>query len=114
MGITYDYQFHSILCWLLGINKGVTMKTIDVKSMLIGFLLCACFFLTIGATDEVESMQWNVDGKVIVEDVEGNLIIDSNNGRYQLSTCTNKTYVEETIIDTRLRLQLRRSQQYYF
>ena len=52
MGITYDYQFHSILCWLLGINKGVTMKTIDVKSMLIGFLLCACFFLTIGATDE--------------------------------------------------------------
>ena len=77
------------------------MKTIDVKSMLIGFLLCACFFLTVGATDEVESMQWNVDGKVIVEDVEGNLIIDSNNGRYQLSTCTNNTYVEETIIDTR-------------
>jgi len=57
--------------------------------------------LIVGATDEVESMQWNVDGKVIVEDVEGNLIIDSNNGRYQLSTCTNNTYVEETIIDTR-------------
>ena len=27
------------------------MKTIDVKSMLIGFLLCAVGFLTIGATN---------------------------------------------------------------
>jgi len=27
------------------------MKTIDAKSMLIGFLLCAVGFLTIGSTD---------------------------------------------------------------
>lgn len=26
------------------------MKTIDIKSLLIGFLLCACGFLTVGAT----------------------------------------------------------------
>ena len=52
------------------------MNTLDVKSMLVGFLLCTVGFLTIGAT--------NTD----------------MNGRFQLSTCTNNTYVEETIMDT--------------
>jgi hypothetical protein len=39
MGITYDYQFHSILCWLLGINKGVTMKKMLILALL--FMGCA-------------------------------------------------------------------------
>ena len=42
------------------------MKTIDVKSMLIGFLLCACFFLTVGATDtkkEADGFSLPMSGK---------------------------------------------------
>ena len=47
----------------------------DIKTFVIGFLTCACLFLIMGQTDNVERMEWNVDGQVIVEPNE--------NGRYQ-------------------------------
>ena len=47
----------------------------DIKSYVIGFLTCACLFLVMGQTDGEEIMEWNVDGKVIIESNE--------NGRYQ-------------------------------
>ena len=47
----------------------------DIKTFLIGFLTCTCIFLIMGQTDGEESMEWNVDGKVIIESNE--------NGRYQ-------------------------------
>jgi|21_taG_2_1085346.scaffolds.fasta_scaffold03885_5 hypothetical protein len=54
------------------------MKSIDVKSLLIGFLLCATFFLSVGA-------------------VSGNDGI----GRYQLCLQANGSYKNEAILDTR-------------
>ena len=50
----------------------------DIKSYVIGFLSCACLFLIMGQTDGEEMMEWNVDGKVIIESNE--------NGRYQAFT----------------------------
>ena len=50
----------------------------DIKSYVIGFLSCACLFLIMGQTDGEEIMEWNVDGKVIIESNE--------NGRYQAFT----------------------------
>ena len=57
----------------------------DIKSYVIGFLTCACLFLIMGQTENTatgnvwvnpeETIEWNVDGKVIVE--------ASKNGRYQ-------------------------------
>ena len=56
----------------------------DIKSYVIGFLTCTCFFLITGQTentatgnvwvDPEETTEWNVDGKVIVE--------ASKHGRY--------------------------------
>ena len=47
----------------------------DIKTFLIGFLTCCCFFLIMGQTDGEEKMEMIVDGKVIIE--------SSKNGRYQ-------------------------------
>ena len=69
----------------------------DIKSYVIGFLSCACLFLIMGQTDGEEMMQWNVDGKVVVEDVEGNLVIEaSENGRYQGFADKGKLYLVDT------------------
>lgn len=55
------------------------MKSIDVKSLLIGFLLCTIGFLTIGAT--------------------GSRGIPGGIGKYQIAMATGQ-YVYETIINT--------------
>ena len=57
------------------------------------------------STLRVDSMDWNVTGEVTVEDVEGNLVINtSGKGKYQISTCYGKPnvaeFIYETIIDT--------------
>ena len=73
----------------------------NIKTYIIGFLSATCLFLFMGATDGVDSMDWNVTGEVTVEDIEGNLIIKaSENGRYQISTAMkgNSPNVRETII----------------
>tara|TARA_B110000467_G_C18041549_1_gene326165 strand:- start:342 stop:602 length:261 start_codon:yes stop_codon:yes gene_type:complete len=36
------------------------MKSIDVKSLLIGFLLCATFFLSVGATSNAQIGRWAI------------------------------------------------------
>ena len=69
----------------------------DIKSYVIGFLSCFCLFLIMGQTDGEEMMQWNVDGKVVVEDVEGDLVIEaSENGRYQGFADKGKLYLVDT------------------
>ena len=68
-----------------------------MKNILIGFLMATCIFLMIGATDEVESMDWYVTGEVTVEDVEGNLVIAaSENGRYQAFGESKGIYMIDT------------------
>ena len=62
---------------------GVKMN--DIKSYVIGFLSCLSLFLIMGQAENTvtgtlwhesdETIEWNVNGKVIVE--------ASNNGRYQ-------------------------------
>jgi len=48
---------------------GVTMKTIDVKSMLIGFLLCACGFLFMGFVEEHTHQAYDIEGKILAYNV---------------------------------------------
>ena len=52
------------------------MKTIDVKSMLIGFLLCAVGFLTIGAT-KIDSQIGRYEG---YGDKGINYLVDTTTG----------------------------------
>ena len=44
----------------------MSIKTIDAKSMLIGFLLCAVGFLTMGAS-ELDNGILNIDGNLYVK-----------------------------------------------
>ena len=75
-----------------------------MKNISIGFLMSTCMFLMIGATDEVESMDWYVTGEVTVEDVEGNLVVKaSENGRYQawFSSGDDSGIPKQRMLDTK-------------
>ena len=71
----------------------------DIKSVMIGFLLATCMFLFMGATDGVESMDWNVTGEVVVEDVEGDLVIKTSDKFGQFSGFASNGIV--FLIDTK-------------
>ena len=72
------------------------MKTIDVKSMLIGFLLCAVGFLTIGATDNNGYGKYQVSTATFASDIsQRNIyvtVIDTQTGRVH----SRKKYKEST------------------
>ena len=50
------------------------MKTIDIRSMLIGVLTCACFFLIMGQTQKDGSFDTIVANKILIGDKDKPLI----------------------------------------
>jgi len=73
---------------------GDTMKTIDVKSMLTGFLLCACGFLFMGQFGGKYSkdakLNMNPSGKF-------QLVMDEKAGSFLLDTIRGDVYKAEKL-----------------
>ena len=74
------------------------MKTIDVKSMLIGFLLCAVGFLFIGATENDENVNYRGSWDLIKHTHSPLHIIERNHGRVFKWFSENKAFIEEDIL----------------
>ena len=71
----------------------------DIKSYVIGFLTCACMFLIMGQTSNLEKMNWNVEDIELEMNVsDGTINIGNEYGRYQ--AISGNEYEHFYLLDT--------------
>jgi len=72
----------------------------DIKSYVIGFLTCACLFLIMGQTSNLEKMNWNVEDIELEMNVsDGTIKIGNEYGRYQ--AISGNEYEHFYLLDTK-------------